>query len=152
MAYKGRFRVKNPEKYRGDPTKVIYRSSWEIKVFKYCDEHPDVLEWNSEEIIIPYYSPVDGKMHRYFPDVWMKKKTPDGKVETILIEIKPEAQTKEPDIRKKNNTPTGRVSRRYLNEVKRYGVNSAKWEAAKKYCDQRGWNFVILTEKSLFNR
>lgn len=150
MAYKGRYKVKNPQKYKGDPTKVIYRSLWEFKFFRYCDDHPDILEWNSEEIVIPYYSPVDGKMHRYFPDVWLKKKSSFGEgVDTVLIEIKPEAQTKAPDIRKKNNTPTGRVSRRYLNEVKRYGINSAKWEAAEKYCAQRGWSFEILTEKKL---
>lgn len=149
MAYKGRFRPKNPQKYKGDPTKIIYRSLWEVKVFKRCDEHPDIVEWSSEEIIIPYYSPIDGKWHRYFPDVYIKKKVGDNQYEEVLIEIKPEAQTRPPDISKKNATKTGRVSRRYLNEVKRYGINDAKWEAAKKYCATRGWRFQILTERSL---
>ena len=148
MAHKGRFRPKNPHKYKGDPTKIIYRSSWEVKVFKVCDEHPDIVEWASEEISIPYYSPIDGKWHRYFPDVYVKKKIGDI-YEEILIEVKPEAQTRPPDISRKNATKTGRISRRYINEVKRFGINDAKWEAAKKYCDARGWKWQVMTEKSL---
>lgn len=148
MAHKGRFRPKNPHKYKGDPTKIIYRSSWEVKVFKVCDEHPDIVEWASEEISIPYYSPIDGKWHRYFPDVYVKKKIGDS-YEEILIEVKPEAQTRPPDISRKNATKTGRISRRYINEVKRFGINDAKWEAAKKYCDARGWKWQVMTEKSL---
>ena len=150
MAYKGRFRPKNPAKYRGDPTKIIYRSLWELKFFKRCDIHPDVVWWASEEMAIPYRSPIDGKAHRYFPDVIVNiinKKT--GKPGTVMIEIKPYAQTRPPDIKKKNATKTGRVSRRYLNEVKTWGVNEAKWNAAKRYCDQRGWEFQIYTEHEL---
>lgn len=149
MSYKGKFKPKNPQKYKGNPTNIIYRSLWEVKVFKLCDEHPDIIEWSSEEIVIPYYSPIDGKWHRYFPDVYLKKKLDDNRYEEILIEIKPEAQTKPPDIAKRNATKTGRISRRYVNEVKRYGVNDAKWQAAKQYCDTRGWKFEILTEKNL---
>lgn len=148
MAYKGRFRVKNPQKYKGDHTKITYRSLWEAKFFKVCDEHPDVVWWQSEEVIVPYYSPIDGKWHRYYPDVIYCKNI-DGQYETVMVEIKPEAQTRPPDISKKNATKTGRISRRYLNEVKRYGTNDAKWQAARKYCEQRGWRFAIMTEKHL---
>lgn len=94
-------------------------------------------------------SPIDGKMHRYFPDVVVKKKTTDGKYETIMIEIKPSSQTVPPDPRKKNATKSGRVSRRYINEVKTYGVNEAKWKAAERYCAERGWIFSIMTEHQL---
>ena len=149
MAYKGRFRPKNPEKYKGDPSKIIYRSMWEFKFFRYIDEHPDIIWWASEEYIVPYMSPIDGKMHRYFPDVVLKKNTPDGSTETIMIEIKPKSQTRPPDITKKNNTPSGRISRRYLNEVKTYGTNEAKWKAARKFCSERGWKFAIFTEAEL---
>ena len=149
MAYKGRFRPKNPEKYKGDPTKIIYRSLWEFKFFRYVDTHPDILWWASEEYVVPYLSPIDGKMHRYFPDVVVRKKTPEGKLETIMIEIKPDKQTRPPDLKKKNATPSGRVSRRYLNEVKTYGVNEAKWKAAERFCQERGWKFTIMTEKHL---
>lgn len=148
--YKGRFKPKNPQKYKGDHTKIIYRSLWEFKFFRYIDDHPDVIWWQSEEIVVPYVSPIDGKRHRYFPDVVLNKKTPSGMKETIMIEIKPYKQTLPPDIAKKNATKTGRISRRYLNEVKTFGVNEAKWKRAKNYCDERGWKFLVLTEKELF--
>lgn len=149
MAYKGRFRPKNPAKYKGDPTKIIYRSLWEFKFFRFVDEHPDVIWWQSEEVIVPYRSPIDSRVHRYFPDVIVHKRSPEGKIQTIMVEIKPYKQTLPPDPSKKNNTPSGRVSRRYLNEVKNYGINSAKWKAARQYCADRGWEFVIMTEKEL---
>jgi hypothetical protein len=149
MAHKGRFRPKNPEKYKGDPSKIIYRSSWEFKFFRYIDEHPDIIWWASEEYVIPYMSPIDGKMHRYFPDVVLKKKLPTGNTETIMIEIKPKGQTVPPDISRKNKTPTGRISTRYLKEVKTYGINEAKWKAARNYCADRGWQFAIFTETEL---
>ena len=149
MAYQGRFRPINPSKYKGDPTKIIYRSGWEAKFFRYIDKHPDIIWWASEEYIVPYYSPIDGKMHRYYPDVVLNKRMPDGSTETIMIEIKPHSQTKPPSIKNRNNTKTGRVSRRYLNEVKTYGVNEAKWKAAEIYCRSRGWKFAKFTEKEL---
>lgn len=149
MAYKGRFRPKNPDKYKGDPTNIIYRSMWEFKFFRYVDEHPDILWWQSEELVVPYTSPLDNKIHRYYPDVIVSKKGTEGDIKTIMIEIKPYKQTLPPDIRKKNATPTGRPSRRYINEVKTWGVNDAKWKAARIFCQQRGWEFVIMTEKEL---
>lgn len=149
MAYKGRFRPVNPQKYRGDPTNIVYRSLWEFKFFKFIDLHPDVIWWQSEEVAIPYLSPIDGKMHRYFPDVILHKKIAEDKFETVMIEIKPEGQTRPPDISKKNKTPTGRISRRYLNEVKTFGINDAKWKAARQYCASRNWKFEIMTEKHL---
>ena len=145
MSYKGRYNPKNPYKYKGDPTNIIYRSLWELKLMMYLDEHRDVDQWASEEFFIPYKSPIDGKYHRYFPDFWMKNK--NGKI--IVIEVKPAAQTKKPNIKKKNATPTGRISRRYLTEVKNYGINTAKWEAAQEYCKDRKWEFKIMTEKEL---
>jgi hypothetical protein len=149
MAYSGRFRPKKPNKYKGDPSNIIYRSLWELKFFKWCDEHPDVNWWQSEEMFVPYRSPVDQRIHRYFPDVIVNKNVPDGGKSTVMIEIKPYKQTIPPDPRKKNATPTGRVSRRFLNEVKTWGVNDAKWKAARGYCEQRGWEFVIMTEREL---
>lgn len=148
--YKGRFRPKNPQKYKGDPTNIIYRSLWEFKFFRYVDSHPDVIWWQSEEVIVPYVSPIDGRRHRYFPDVIVNRKMPDGKRKTIMIEIKPKAQTRPPTMTGKNaKTKTGRVSKRYLNEVRTWGVNEAKWKAARNYCADRGWEFVIMTEDHL---
>jgi hypothetical protein len=148
LAYKGKYKLKNPSKYKGDPTGVVYRSLWELKLFRFLDIHPDVVQWQSEELTIPYLSPIDNRMHRYFPDVIVWKRVGD-QIETIMIEVKPAKQTRPPDISKRNNTPSGRVSRRYLNEVKTWGINDAKWAAARKYCEQRGWKFVIATEHEL---
>jgi hypothetical protein len=143
MAYRGTFRANNPNKYKGDPSKIIYRSRWELMVMQKLDSHPDVLQWSSEEIIIPYRSPIDGKVHRYFPDFWVKKKDRSGNIVCDLIEVKPYNQTKPPAIME------GKPTRRYLNEVMTWGVNSSKWKAALEYCKDRNWAFVIITEREL---
>lgn len=112
---------------------------------KYCDSHPRVVEWSSEEHIVPYISPIDGKPHRYFVDFVVVVAKDDGTRDTLMIEVKPKAQTKPP-------TPppfAPRKNSRFLREVQTWGINSAKWEAAHKYCQQRGWRFVILTEDQL---
>lgn len=142
MSYKGYFKPRNPSKYSGDPTSIIYRSSWELKLMRYLDSHSDVIKWASEEFSIPYVSPIDGKVHRYFPDFLIKKRSPNKTIETIVIEVKPKIQTKPPTVQKK-------PSKRYLREVYTWGINSAKWDAAKKYCDHREWKFVIMTEDEL---
>lgn len=150
MAYSGKFKPVNPEKYIGDPTNIVYRSLWEAKLFRFIDAHPHVIKWGSEEHIIPYRSPLDNRTHRYFPDVFVKIKNPNtDEVKTLLIEVKPLKQVMEPDIKNKYKTKTGRVSTRYLKEVKTYAVNTAKWKAAREYCADRGWEFVIFTEKEL---
>lgn len=148
MAYQGRFRPKNPSKYMGDPTNIIYRSLWEFKLMRYLDIHQKVINWASEELVIPYRSPIDGKLHRYFPDFVVKQINNKGIKETIVIEVKPKYQTIAPDIGKKN-TPKGRPSRAYINEVKTWGVNQAKWKAAEEYCIDRGWKFQIMHEDHL---
>ena len=142
MSYKGTFRPRNPQKYRGNPDNIIYRSSWELKLMSYLDRHPDVIYWASEEIAIPYRSPVDNKIHRYYPDFLVKKKNPQGIIESIVIEVKPESQVAPPQKKKKTD-------KKYLNEVMTYGINSAKWKAAKEYCELKNWKFLIMTEKEL---
>jgi len=142
MSYKGFFKPKNPAKYKGNPSNVIYRSGWELKLMVHLDSHPDVIQWSSEEFCIPYKSPVDGKIHRYFPDFFVKKKNPEGIVESLVIEVKPLKQVLAPQVQSK-------ATRKYLNEVKTYGINSAKWKAAKEFCELKKWKFVIMTEKEL---
>lgn len=142
MAYKGKFRPHNIKKYRGDHKGIIYRSLWELRFMRYCDNTPSILEWASEELIIPYRSPVDGKKHRYFPDFWLKVKTAEGEIKESVIEIKPKIQTKPPKKRSK-------VTRKYLREVKTWGINEAKWKAAEAFCKDRDWSFKIITEKDL---
>jgi hypothetical protein len=140
--YQGRFKPKNPKKYLGDPTNIIYRSGWELKFMRFCDNHPNVIQWGSEEVVIPYISPIDGKVHRYFTDFIVKQLNTMGKKETLIIEVKPKAQTRPPE--KKS-----RVTKRYLTEVKTWGVNQAKWKAANEFCKDRGWKFKIVTEDDL---
>lgn len=142
MAYKGKFRPKFPQKYKGDPTNIIYRSLWERHCMVYFDQNPNILKWCSEEVIIPYKSPIDGRWHRYFPDFLIQVKTKEGNIDTILIEVKPFKETKEPAKRK-------RITKNYLYEVQTFGINSAKWKAAEEYCADRKWQFMILTEKEL---
>jgi hypothetical protein len=142
MAYKGYFKPKNPQKYKGNPTTIIYRSRWEWKLMEHLDHHPEVIEWSSEEFFIPYKSPVDGRMHRYFPDFYVKKINKLGGTETVIIEVKPAAQCLEPKKQPK-------VTKRYITEVMTYGVNQAKWAAARQYCADRKWQFQIFTEKEL---
>lgn len=141
-SYKGFFRPKNPSKYKGDPSGIVFRSSWELKFMLYLDAHPDVLEWSSEEFAIPYRSPVDGRIHRYFPDFWVKQKNINGDIETVVVEIKPKKQTEPPVVQT-------RRTKRYINEVMTWGVNSAKWQAAEEYCSERKWKFRIFTEQHL---
>jgi hypothetical protein len=138
----GKFKLKNPQKYKGNPTEIYYRSSWELKLMLYLDEHKDVLNWGSEELSIPYRSPIDGRIHRYYPDFIVTKINNEGKRETVLIEIKPSKQTVPP-------TKKSKITKSYITEVKTWGVNEAKWKAALEYCKDRGWSFHIFTEKEL---
>ena len=141
----GFFKPKHPEKYKGDPTNIVYRSGWELRLMSYFDVHSDVIWWSSEERIIPYRSPVDNRVHRYFPDFLVYLKTRNGKNETVLIEVKPKAQTQPPKAK-----AAGKNSKRYLTEVMTWGVNEAKWKAAEDYCKDRGWRFMIMTEDHIY--
>jgi len=138
MAYSGKFKPKNPQKYRGDPTGIIYRSLWELKLLKLLDDNPDVIEYASEEFFIPYLNPFDQKYHRYFPDFWIRNK----KGNNMVVEVKPYKQTHEPKTKNKK-------SQSYINDMTRYIINTQKWDAARKYCSSKGWEFIILTEKEL---
>ena len=145
MAYKTKYKTQNPSKYIGDPTKIICRSLWERRVCKYLDENRNVIRWGSEELVIPYYSPVDRKMHRYYPDFIVELKNKDGKIETVMIEVKPYKQTQAPKKPK-------RMTKTFENAAKTYLTNQAKWEAAAAVCEKRGWKFQILTEKEIYGR
>ena len=141
--YQGFFKPKNPQKYKGDPTSIVYRSSWELKLMLYLDSKKDVVCWGSEEVIIPYRSPIDNKIHRYFPDFIVTKINNEGRKETAIIEVKPYSQTIPPKVIGNKN------SKKFLTEVKTWGVNEAKWKAASEYCRDRNWTFHIFTEKEL---
>lgn len=114
----------------------------------YCDTNPHILKWASEEVIIPYRSPIDRKVHRYFPDFYIKMRDKYGEIKEVLIEVKPKSQTKPPS-RDKQYTAKGNKSRRYVKDVATYVINEAKWKAASEYCADRKWEFKILTEDQL---
>jgi len=142
-SYKGVFRPKNPQKYIGDSSNIIYRSLWEFKFMRYLDDHPDVTGWSSEELAINYVSPVDKRVHRYFPDFVVKKRGMNSSlVEVLMIEIKPSKQTKEP-------VRGNKKQKQFISEMLTYSINDAKWKAAQQYCLDRKWKFLVLTEKEL---
>jgi hypothetical protein len=142
MSYKGKFRPSKPKKYKGDPTNIVYRSLWELKFMRYCDSNTNIVKWSSEEIVIPYRSPIDNRFHRYFPDFYLKYKDNTGKIIEKVVEIKPAKQVQEPKVQK-------RKTKRYVTEVVTYAKNQAKWMAAEEFCKDRKWKFQILTEKEL---
>ena len=142
MSYKGKYYPSYPRKYKGDPTNIIYRSLWERKFMVYCDKNESILEWASEEIAIPYRSPIDNRVHRYFPDFYMKVKERGGKVKRYVIEVKPAKQTIPPKKPK-------RQTKGYIREAYEYARNQAKWKMAKEFCADRQWEFKVVTEKEL---
>jgi hypothetical protein len=142
MSYKGKYQPSYPKKYKGDPTNIIYRSLWERKFMVYCDNNQNILEWGSEEIVVPYRSPLDNRYHRYFPDFYIKVRESSGKIKKMIIEIKPQRQCVEPKVQK-------RKTKAYIYEVVEYAKNQAKWKAAEEWCLDRGYEFKVLTESDL---
>ena len=142
MAYKGKYQPSYLQKYKGDPTNIVYRSLWERKFMVYCDTNDNILEWGSEQIALPYRSPIDGKIHKYFPDFYIKVRENDGKIQKYIIEIKPQRQTIEPKVPQ-------RKTKSYVYEVYEYAKNQSKWEAAREWCLDRGYEFKVLTENEL---
>lgn len=136
--YNGKYKIKNIKKYKGNPTQVFYRSSWELSVMLFCDTNPQVKKWSSESVVIPYLCPTDNKIHKYFPDFWIEFL--NGEV--LIIEIKPLSQTKIPQKKSK-------ITKKFINEVKTYAKNSAKWKAADNYAKDNDWKFQIWTEETL---
>ena len=142
MSYKGKYYPSFPRKYKGDPTNIVYRSLLERKFMVYCDKNQNILEWASEEIAIPYRSPIDNRVHRYFPDFYMKVKETNGKIKNYVIEVKPAKQTIPPKKPK-------RQTKGYIREAYEYAKNQAKWKMAKEFCADRQWEFKVVTEKEL---
>ena len=142
MTYKGKFKPKYPNKYKGDIKEIVYRSSWELKMMKYCDTTKSIIEWGSEELVIPYLSPWDGRYHRYFPD-YVKVRTKNGSVKKYVIEVKPKNQCTPPERNPKRRTGV------WYNKVKTWGINKAKWKSAQEFCLDNNMEFKILTEDHL---
>lgn len=144
MSYKGKFFPRFPNKYKGDPTNIVYRSLLELKAMNYFDLHSSILQWASEEVVIPYYSPLDdgSRIHRYFVDFYIKYKTKAGLIKEALIEVKPFKHLSPPTFKLKK-------TRRFYTDMANFAVNQAKWAAAEALCEEKGWDFLKWTEKEL---
>jgi len=136
----GLFKPKNTAKYVGKGMPV-YRSGWELKFFRWCDDNPNVVEWASESVIIPYTSPMDGRVHRYYTDGVIAIKELD-KIVKYIIEIKPSSQLNVPVKGKKRSSTINYENYRFIQ-------NQSKWKAARTWCEKHGYKFLILTEKEL---
>ena len=137
-SYRGLYRPTNPKKYVGNTKQIVYRSLLERRFMRYCDLNEDILYWASEELPVRYYSPLDKKYHRYFPDFIVKTINNDK----YMIEIKPSRQAVKPK-------PPKKKTKSYMRESFEYIKNQAKWQAAKAYCEDKGMQFKIITEKDL---
>ena len=142
MAYRGKYRPKSPNKYNGDPTNIVYRSSWELRLMNWLDSNNNVIKWSSEEVVVPYKHPITGRWHRYFPDFMAVMKDKNSTNKTYMIEVKPKKQVDPPEKKTK-------ITKRYIQEVQTYAINSYKWKYAKEYCKDRNWIFIVITEKEL---
>ena len=142
MYHKRRYKPIYPEKYEGDPTSIIMRSSWETRFALWCDKNPAIVKWSSEETVIPYRCHTDNRIHRYFVDFRIKVKQTDGSIKTYIVEIKPHAQTKPPEY-------PGRKTKRFITESLTFVKNQSKWKAAEEWCKDRGYEFKIITEREL---
>lgn len=138
---KGIYKPSNPKKYIGNPNMIVYRSSWERKFMRYCDTTDSVKRWASEEICIPYYNPVKKRPAKYFPDFYIEVLTKEGKLDKVLIEVKPLKETKPPKYKRR--------TKNVLIAEAMFSQNQAKWAAAEEFCLDNGWEFRILTEKEL---
>lgn len=144
QSIKSIYKPSHPEKYLGNSSNIICRSSWERQFCRYCDVNPNIVKWASEEFSIPYISPVDGRPHRYYPDFLIEVKEKSGKLKKYVIEIKPKKQT-QPPVKKK------RVTKGFILEAKTYAVNQAKWKAAVEFCNDNMIEFKIITEDELYH-
>jgi Straboviridae/Kyanoviridae head completion nuclease len=149
---KGMFKPYHPEKYAGNPLNIVYRSQWELKMMMTFDHDPNIIGWASEEKAIPYRSPLDNRIHRYYPDFILKERLTNGKTCIKIIEVKPFDQTLPPKQPSTKGGSKPRRTKRFIKEVEAYAVNMSKWASARKYCEQIGAQFVILTENEIFGR
>ena len=125
----------------GDITKIVFRSSWEFKFFKWCDNSSSILRFSSEPVSIPYMCPVDKRIHQYYIDCWIERVDEEGKVSRWLIEIKPERETIIPPMPKKQSAT---ALANHISQVKRVMKNLAKFQAARNFALKQNMKFAVL--------
>lgn len=132
----GIYEIQNPSKYVGK-RRPRYRSGWEMSFMRFCDLNPNVLQWASEAIQIPYRNPLTGKQTHYVPDFLITYRTRDNTMRAELIEIKPRGQSEIVE----GQRPRDRAV---------VAINMAKWDAATKWCKKQGLTFRVITEDHMF--
>lgn len=132
----GYYTVLNPEKYVGSGTPK-YRSGWELTFMRFCDNHPSVVSWASENVRIPYKNPFTGKDTFYVPDFFVVYQNASGR-KAELVEIKPKGQAVMELARSQQ-------------EKAAVALNMVKWHAARAWCKRMGATFRVLTEEDIFN-
>lgn len=137
----GYYVPKHPEKYIGDVNKIVYRSSWEYKMDEFLDNNPNVLQWASESIAVPYVKPTDGKIHKYYPDYYVKYRNKQGEIIEEILEVKPQKQTR----RSRTRNPKNK-----LFEDIQFAINVAKWKYCQEFCNKHNIKFRLVTENTLF--
>ena len=137
-----------PQKYKTNTKQIIYRSSWEYKLCKWLDLTPEVIEWASEPVAIKYFYTLDNRIHTYYPDFYFAYQKPDGRIIKYIVEVKPTSQLQKPE-EPKRRTPNTVKNYNYLMEA--FIKNTCKRQYAKKWCEENGYNFVYVTEKSNLN-
>ncbi len=143
----GYYNLLNPAKYYGDPAKIIFRSSYERKFATYCDVTEKIVTWSSEPVAIPYVSPIDQSVKPYNVDFYVKVRKADGSFKEFLVEVKPQRQLSQPSVPKGNANE--KRMQAYVDQMKTYLINLAKFNAARNYCHGRGWDFIVVTENFL---
>ena len=139
----GKFRPKNPEKYKGDVTQIYYRSSWERMFMNWADNNDKIKRWQSEEKAIWYDNPITKRKARYFPDFIVEYERRDGITVQEMVEIKPARQVAGPPTNPKRRTQA------WMRSVMTYATNKAKWNAAMEWAEDRGMSFRLLTENDV---
>lgn len=158
--------IANTDKYVGDPSKIIYRSTWEFAFIKYCDASPSVVKWSSEPIAVKYFdkvsklvecqkykldpnNPSNWIQKNYYIDFWCMVDNGNGEIKKLFIEIKPSNKLVKPVPPPKDASPS--VIKKFNTIAKEYLINEEKFKAMKKYAESNGAEFHIFTEKTLQN-
>lgn len=145
----GIYKCINPDKYLGDLERIYFRSSWEKKLYYYLDVNTKVLKWSAENVTIPYEINENGcwRTHRYYPDAYCEFKKSDGNTRKVILEIKPWSEYRNLEPPKAPKTKTTKSLKNYEYSLRTFQKNIIKWTAAKKYCEKKGIEFYIITEK-----
>lgn len=140
---------------------IFYRSSWEKKIITWLDNNPKIKSWGSECVSIPYQlthfernGDLNIRNHSYYPDFYYEIDNGDGTTRKVIAEVKPMKEyLMVQKITEKSLTIPENVTLKKLKNIeydlKMAHKNKTKWETMIKFCDKKGWDFIIITEEHL---